>query len=150
MLRDLSTIHVENRLMNRTVFAHSCLALLVSLAPASVAHAATHRPAADHAVPATFAARTAGLEHRAGLLTTDLDAKGGRLLLELAAPSGPRGECGSYLYLEGIESGLGSNPVGLDRGQEGEAVVVTFRRVGARVLLEQLNLRYRAQSADSN
>src|SRR5439155_24292020 len=50
----------------------------------------------------------------------------------------------------GIRTGLGSNPVGLDRGQWSDARLVTFRRVGARVLLEQPNLRYRALSNDSN
>jgi hypothetical protein len=98
----------------------------------------------------SFAAKTKSLLRRSGLLTTYLDAKAGKLYLELPKPVGPRGECGSFLYLEGIETGLGSNPVGLDRGQAGEARVVVFRRVGGRVLLEQPNLRYRAQSADSN
>ena len=80
----------------------------------------------------TFAVKTKGCERRSGLLTTWLDARGGRLLLELPRPAGPRGSCGTYLYLEGIETGLGSNAVGLDRGQAGEARVVEFRRVGAR------------------
>src|SRR5262249_8779536 len=99
---------------------------------------------------ASFAAKTKGLLRRDGLLVTWLDRKGGRLLLELPRPSGPRSECGSFLYLEGIETGLGSNPVGLDRGQLGETRVVTVRRVGSRVLMEQRNLRYRAVSTDSS
>jgi len=137
--------------MDRPALARSLFALLLAPLLTVASQAAPPRAAGSpHGAPATIATKTAGLERRAGLLTTDVDAKGGRLLLELPAPRGPRGECGSFLYLEGIESGLGSNPVGLDRGQEGEAVVVTFRRVGARVLLEQPNLRYRAQSADSN
>jgi hypothetical protein len=108
--------------------------------------------AAEPAGPAAtgFTARTKGFTRRDGLLVTWLDRKAGKLLLELPRPAGPRNECGSFLLLEGIETGLGSNPVGLDRGQAGETRVVTFRRVGARVLLEQPNLRYRAVSADSN
>jgi len=97
-----------------------------------------------------FTAKTKLLARRAGLLTTWLDVKAGKLLLELPRPSGPQGECGEFLYLEGIRTGLGSNSVGLDRGQSGEARVVRFRRVGARVLLEQPNLRYRALSRDSS
>jgi hypothetical protein len=124
----------------------STLALVASLAAAA--------PAAPRATPATpaetFAAKTRGLERRTGLLTTWLDRKAGKLLFELPAPQGPRGTCGSYLYLEGIRTGLGSNPVGLDRGQSSASVVVDLRRLGGRVLLEQQNLRYRAQSADSN
>lgn len=108
---------------------------------------------AAHAAPApskgAFAAKTKGAVRRAGLLTTWLDAKAGKLFLELPAPSGPRSESGRFLYLEGIRTGLGSNPVGLDRGQWGAARVVAFRRIGGRVLLEEPNLRYRAQSTDS-
>lgn len=108
-------------------------------------------PTPSHAAPPAegFAAKTKGFTGRAGLLVTWLNAKTGKLLLELPRPRGPRGECGTYLYLEGIRTGLGSNPVGLDRGQLGDTRVVTFRRVGARVLLEQPNLRYRAVSPDS-
>jgi hypothetical protein len=114
--------------------------------------AAGPAPAAEPspARPASFAARTGGLERRAGLFVTHLDAKAGKLLLELPRPTGPRGECARFLYIEGIQTGLGSNPVGLDRGQVGETRVVSFRRVGARVLLEQENLRYRALSPDSS
>jgi hypothetical protein len=59
---------------------------------------------------------------------------------------GPGGEVGSFLYVEGLLSGLGSNPVGLDRGQLGDTRVVVFRRVGGRVIVEQPNLKYRALS----
>ena len=97
-----------------------------------------------------FAEKTKSATRRDGLLVSWLDARAGKLFLELPKPSGPRNECGRFLYLEAIRTGLGSNPVGLDRGQAGDARVVAFRRVGARVLLEQPNLRYRAQSADSN
>ncbi len=97
----------------------------------------------------SFAAKTKGFTRRDGLLVTYLDARAGRLLLELPKPQGPRGECSQYLYLGGIRTGLGSNPVGLDRGQLGDTRVVAFRRVGASVLIEQQNLRYRALSPDS-
>ena len=115
--------------------------------------AATARAAPAASPPSTtssLATRTRGLTRRDGLLVTWLDRKAGKLLLELPRPAGPRNECGSFLLLEGIETGLGSNPVGLDRGQAGETRVVTFRRVGGRVLVEQPNLRYRAVSPDSN
>ena len=96
----------------------------------------------------TFAVRLKHAERRAGLLVTWLDRKAGKLWLELPPPAGPRAECGQVLYVEGIRTGLGSNPVGLDRGQIGETRLVAFRRVGGRVLLEEVNLRYRARSAD--
>lgn len=124
--------------------AGSGLARAAAPAPASAPGRARTAPA-----EAGFAAKTKGATRRPGLLVTWLDRKAGRLLLELPRPDA-RGECGRYLYLEGIRTGLGSNPVGLDRGQNGDARVVVFRRVGGRVLLDQPNQRYRALSPDSN
>ena len=89
---------------------------------------------------------TAALEHRAGLIDAHVDADRGKLFLELPPPSGPRGEIGRFLFVEGLLTGLGSNPVGLDRGQLGETRILVFRQVGGRVLAEQVNLGYRAQS----
>jgi len=131
--------------MNRLRLARATIACALLPLLAVTTRAAEPKPAES-----AFAAKTKGFTRRDGLLVTWLDRKGGRLLLELPRPHGPRNECGSFLLLEGIETGLGSNPVGLDRGQAGETRVVTFRRVGARVLLEQPNLRYRAVSTDSN
>jgi hypothetical protein len=126
------------------------LAILLTLVPAGAPRPAHAAPATARAPAAdSFAARTKTAVRRPGLLVTWLDRKAGKLLLELPRPAGPRGECGAFLYVEGIRTGLGSNPVGLDRGQLGAARVVVFRRVGGRVLLEQPNLRYRARSADS-
>jgi hypothetical protein len=85
-----------------------------------------------------------GSEARPGLIELHLDRAHGRLLAVLPPPSGPEGRIGEYLYFEGIETGLGSNPVGLDRGQEGASQVVALRRVGSRILLEAENLRFRA------
>jgi Met-zincin/Domain of unknown function (DUF5117) len=90
----------------------------------------------------------AGSEARPGLIELHVDRAHGRVLALLPSPSGPRGRIGEYLYVEGIATGLGSNPVGLDRGQEGESQVVELRRVGSRILLEAENLRFRALGAD--
>ena len=93
---------------------------------------------------ASFASALAGTERHDGLLPVHVDARKGRLLLELPAPEGPDGELGRFLYLEGLRSGLGHNDVGLDRGQMGDARLVRFRRLGRRVLLEQPNMAFRA------
>ncbi len=90
--------------------------------------------------------RTAEMEHRPGLLDTWLDREAGKLWLALPAPVGPRDVCTSVIYIEGLRTGLGSNPVGLDRGQLGEAIVLDWRRVGPRILVEQPNLRFRAET----
>jgi hypothetical protein len=88
--------------------------------------------------------KIAGLEHRAGLLDLYLDPKAGKIWLALPGPGGPGGRIGSYLYVESLGSGLGSNPVGLDRGQVSDAQILDVRRVGGRVLFELPNLRFRA------
>jgi len=128
--------------VTRPLLAALMITALACLSPAPASPAG--KPSSD-----AFAEKTKSAVRRDGLLTTWLDRKAGKLLLELPRPTGPRGECGSFLYLEGIRTGLGSNPVGLDRGQLGDTRLVVFRRVGGRVLLEQPNLRYRAQSPDS-
>ncbi|MEO1526829.1 MAG: zinc-dependent metalloprotease, partial [Planctomycetota bacterium] len=52
-----------------------------------------------------------------------------------------------FLMVDALASGLGSNPVGLDRGQLGRERLCTWRRVGRRVFLEQRNTRFRADGA---
>lgn len=49
-----------------------------------------------------------------------------------------------FLYVSSLASGLGSNPVGLDRGQFGESRIVRFKRIGQRFYLQQENYKYRA------
>ena len=98
---------------------------------------------------AEFAQQVVGLERRAGLLDLYLDRLHGRVLAALPAPADD-GRIGAYLYVEGIVTGLGSNPVGLDRGQLGPTLVVELRRSGNRVLLEAVNPRFRADGADAD
>ncbi len=108
-----------------------------------LAGSATALPAAEPLPRSTE--KTKGLERRAGLLDLYVDAERGAVWLRLPPP-GSGGEVGRYLYYEGLVSGLGSNPVGLDRSQLGETRLVALRRLGGRVLVEQLNTRYRALS----
>lgn len=49
-----------------------------------------------------------------------------------------------FLYVNALSQGLGSNDIGLDRGQLGGGVVVKFVRSGGKLLLVQPNQRYRA------
>ncbi len=84
-----------------------------------------------------------GLDARSGLLDVHVDTEDGKVVLELPAPDA-EGRVERYLYLEGLTSGLGSNPIGLDRGQLGKSRIVDIRRIGNKVLIEEPNLRYRA------
>ena len=54
-----------------------------------------------------------------------------------------------FLYQISMGSGLGSNPVGIDRGQLRGTYVLAAKRVGSRILLVQPNYRYRASSDNS-
>lgn len=96
----------------------------------------------DEPLP-TIAEKTAELEKSEGLLSTWIDRERGRIYLEVPVP-GEHGVAAELLYVEGLLTGLGSNPVGLDRGKLGPARVVQLRRLGERVLLEELNLGFRA------
>lgn len=51
-----------------------------------------------------------------------------------------------FLYVHSLTAGIGSNDIGLDRGQLGGRKVVKFTRVGPKVLLIQPNYDYRAES----
>ena len=94
----------------------------------------------------SVATRTEGMVRRDGFLPFWLDARGGRLWLEIPPP-GARQVAAQAIYVESLRRGLGSNPVGLDRGQLGEARLLTIRRIGPTVLFEQPNLGYRALDA---
>ncbi len=96
-----------------------------------------------------WGAKVAPFELRPGLLDLYLDRAPGKLWAVLPAASGRRGTIGTYLYVEGITTGVGSNPIGLDRGQIGETRLLALRRVGSRVLFEAENTRFRALSADA-
>lgn len=51
-----------------------------------------------------------------------------------------------FLYVNSLPAGVGSNDIGLDRGQIGATRVVKFVRSGNKILLLQPNLGYRASS----
>ncbi len=91
---------------------------------------------------ATIAEKTAGAQKLAGYFNLYWDAKQGKLWLEID-------KWGSkFLYQSGLSAGMGSNDIGLDRGQLGARGIVRFERSGPKVLLMQENLQYRAVSND--
>ncbi|MGB3149394.1 MAG: DUF5117 domain-containing protein, partial [Maribacter sp.] len=49
-----------------------------------------------------------------------------------------------FLYVYSLSSGIGSNDIGLDRGQLGNEQVVYFKKAGNKLLLIQPNLKFRA------
>ncbi len=125
--------------------------LLAACLAASVPAAAQPGPPEHEGPLPTVAKKTAGLEHRQGLFDVWIDRQHGKVWLEVPAPGETGREdglVGSYLYVEGLVTGLGSNPVGLDRGQIGDTRVLDLRWVGNHLLAEVENLKFRALSED--
>jgi hypothetical protein len=100
-------------------------------------------PAIAQGTPATIAAKTTGFERRDGFIPVYLDARSGKLLLEL-----PR-DSARALLMVAQATGFGSNPIGIDRGASEGSDLVRFDREGERVLVVLENWRYRS-SATSN
>jgi len=87
------------------------------------------------ASPTTSTAPGARLD---GFLPLHWNEKEGKLLLEI-----PRlGQ--EMIYQVSLAAGIGSNPIGLDRGQLGDTYLIRFERVGPKVLMVQPNQRFRA------
>ena len=100
--------------------------------------AACTRPAEDAAE--NMAARLESYEALPGFVDMYWDDEGGRLYLSLDTFDE------DFLYQSSLARGIGSNDLGLDRGQLGATKVVSFQRIGPKVLLVQKNLNYRANS----
>ncbi len=90
----------------------------------------------------TIAQKTAGMQKLPGFFTYYWDARDGKLWLQIDKWNTP------FLYYESLPNGVGSNDIGLDRGQPGETNVVHFERTGPRVLLVAENEKYRAITDD--
>ncbi|MGH9794451.1 MAG: zinc-dependent metalloprotease, partial [Candidatus Acidiferrales bacterium] len=88
----------------------------------------------------TIAEKTVGMERRDGFFPFYWDAKGGKIWLEIPAGSLKT----EFLYVNSLPAGLGSNDIGLDRGQLGADRIVKFERSGPKILLIQPNYDYRA------
>jgi hypothetical protein len=115
-------------------------ALLLLLTDAS---AAAPAPAAkaDDAFP-SIAAKTSSMQHMPGLLPLHWDPKAGKLYLEIPRPNE------DLLYFDSLPYGVGSNDLGLDRGQMSDSKIVRFERFGSKVLLVERNEMFRASSSD--
>ncbi len=84
--------------------------------------------------------RVIGTQKLDGYFPLYWDQAKGALLLEI-----PRFDT-EFLYTTGLAAGLGSNDIGLDRGQGGGAHVVSFEHIGPKVLMVQANESFRSSS----
>ena len=90
----------------------------------------------------TIEERTSGMQKLDGYFPIYWDDRAGTLWLEI-----PRFDT-DFLYTTGLAAGLGSNDIGLDRGQAGGGRIVSFQRVGPKILMVQPNEFFRSSSAN--
>ena len=94
--------------------------------------------------PPSIADRVAGMEKFPGYFPFYWDARAGKLWLEIDKWNS------EFLYVESLPAGIGSNDIGLDRGQLGQSHIVRFERTGPKVLLIASNYGFRANSDDAD
>jgi hypothetical protein len=116
-----------------------CALLIVSILLAGPVLIAQQPPQAS-APLGTIEARVAGFTKLDGYFPLYWSEDSGQLLMEI-----PRFNT-DFLFSNGLSAGLGSNDIGLDRGQGGGSRVVQFQRVGRKVMLVQGNLSFRSSS----
>ena len=114
--------------------------LLIGAGSAAAQPAAPTPPPARRAEIGSIEDRVAGMKKIDGYFPLYWEEAGGRLWMEISRFNT------EVLYSTGLGSGLGSNDIGLDRGQLAGSRIVVFERVGPRVLMVQPNYRYRATS----
>ena len=96
-------------------------------------------PAGGQPPPSIFEA-TEGMDPIGGLLPLFWDPADGRLWMQIERFDE------ELLYIRSLAAGVGSNDIGLDRGQLGASGIVRFDRVGPKVLMVQPNQRFRVDS----
>jgi hypothetical protein len=90
----------------------------------------------------SIAEKTKSMEFHKGYFNYWWDANQGKIYMAVDKLDIP------FLYVNSLPAGLGSNDIGLDRGQIGDSRIVFFQRVGKKVLLTQPNYDYRAITND--
>jgi len=113
--------------------------LAFSLCVAACASGRT-KPAPSPAPASAIAAKTVGMERRDGFIPIYLDSKQGKIYFEL-----PRDSMRALMFVS-LATGLGSNPIGLDRGANGDNYVARFDRNGDKILVVFENWRYRSSA----
>lgn len=88
----------------------------------------------------SFSKSVKGLTKKEGFYNLYGASDQGKMLLEVDKLNQP------FIYVSSLIQGIGSNDIGLDRGQIGDSRLVQFEQVGGKVILRQLNPYYRAIS----
>jgi hypothetical protein len=126
--------------MSRKSPAAAAIALALALAVVSTPAVSQARAGAAADPLPSIEEKTAGMQRIDGFFPLFWDDDAGQLWMEISRFDT------EVLHLNGLGAGLGSNDIGLDRGQMGGSRIVEFERVGRKVLMVQPNYRYRASS----
>ena len=78
-----------------------------------------------------------------GFVPFYLDEEKGKIYLEISSLNQ------ELLYVNALTAGVGSNDIGLDRGQLGDTRVIEFRKTGTKILVVHKNYDYRSYTTDS-
>ena len=111
----------------------------------TLANTAAAEPAAvtqSSSKKSAIAAFTKGMVQQLGYFDFYYDAKTDKVYLQVDKLEQP------FIFQSSLPRGVGSNDIGLDRGQLGETRLVQFEQFGNKVMLKQLNTYYRANSAN--
>ncbi len=87
-----------------------------------------------------------GLERHEGFIDLYVSVKDNKVFAALPAADA-NGVSLTTIYATGLTAGLGSNPIGLDRGAFDSGIILSFRQIGNKIIAEHENWDYRA-SAD--
>ena len=124
-------------MLSRARAVATAVVLLISSASIAVAQGQNPQAGRPRPLP-SIADRTDGMQKLDGFFPLYWEEASGTLFLEI-----PRLNQ-EVLYVNGLSAGLGSNDIGLDRAQLGGQVLVSFQRVGTKILMTQPNYDYRA------
>lgn len=131
----------NSRSLFRNVVSRVAAASAVLLFTTPMSMATVRQALAQEQAP-SIEEKTAGMQKIDGLFPLYWDEATGKLWLEISRLDT------EVLYISGLAAGIGSNDIGLDRGQLGGTRLVTFQRVGPQILMVQPNTRYRAESSN--
>jgi Met-zincin/Domain of unknown function (DUF5117) len=119
------------------------VSFIAAVACASISQQVATAPTPEPATGSQLHAKTAGMERRDGFIPLYLDGKQGKIYLEI-----PRDSTRALMFVS-LATGLGSNPIGLDRGASGDSYIARFDRNGDHVLVVFENWNYRTSALDN-
>jgi Met-zincin/Domain of unknown function (DUF5117)/Domain of unknown function (DUF5118) len=99
----------------------------------------------NFSIQAQFLEKKKNLQQFEGFFNFQYSEADGEIYLEVPKDKLEK----EFLYVHSLRTGLGSNDIGMDRGQLGDQAVVKFVKSGNKLLLFQPNLRYRANTMNA-